>query len=414
MNAKWVATIGLFLSLLLMTSGPNAQTLNLSGYVRNVTGVLMEGDHAYSVLQNTLSLNLEHSRGNAAFKANPYLVVDSDKELELGLREAYLDIYFDSLDLRIGKQQIIWGKGDGVFITDIISPKDLREFLLPDFDEIRIGITALKMDYYLRDHTFEMVWVPAFTPTHMPEENSIWRVTPDFPIQPAFDYSEKEVEGILKNSELFVKYAALTSRVDFEIMAGTAWDDDPTLHTAKTVDPITKQLTSLSVTPKHHRLTLFGGSVSVPAGGFVFRGEGAYYRDKYFQSSDPLLSDGVLRKNYFHVLLGTDYTLWDVRLSAQFIQQAILNYDEQIVQDEFENTMTFLASKDFLRETLRVEWFSYLGLNHRDALIRPKITYDLADGFEILLGANIFVGSEGRFGQYDDNDMGVAKVKYSF
>jgi len=413
MNLRRGAAIGLFLSVLWISSGLNAQTLNLSGYVRNYTGVLSEGDHAYSILQNTLSLDFEHSRGNAAFKANPYLVHNSGKELELGLREAYLDIYFNSIDLRIGKQQIIWGKADGVFITDIISPKDLREFLLPDFDEIRIGITALKADYYLRDHTFEMVWVPAFTPTKMPEENSIWRVTPDFPIQPAFDYSEKEIEGILENSELFVKYAALTSRVDFEIMAGTAWDDDPTLHTAKTVDPITQQLTSLLVTPKHHRL-IFGGSVSVPAGGFVFRGEGAYYRDKYFQSSDPLLPDGVLKKNYLHVLLGTDYTLWEARLSAQFIQQAILTYDEQIVQDEFENTMTFLASKDFLRETLRVELFSYLGLNHQDALIRPKITYDLADGFEILLGANIFVGTEGKFGQYDDNDMVVAKVKYSF
>ncbi len=413
MNAKWVTTIVLLLSLILMASGPNAQTLNLSGYVRNYTGVLTEGDHAYSILQNTLSLNFEHSRGNVAFKANPYLYHYSDKDLELGLREAYLDIYFDSIDLRIGKQQIIWGKADGVFITDIISPKDLREFLLPDFDEIRIGITALKMDYYPGNHTFEMVWVPAFTPTKIPEENSIWRVTPDFPIQPTFDDSEKEIKGTLENSEVFVKYAALTSRVDFEIMAGYAWDDDPTLHTAKTVDAQT-QLPSLLVTPKHHRLSLLGGSVSVPAGGFVFRSEGAYYRDKYFQSSDPLLSDGVLRKNYLHYLLGTDYTWWEVKLSAQFIRQTILNYDEQIVQDEFENTMTFLASKDFLRETLRVELFSYLGLSNQDALMRPKITYDLADGFKILAGANIFVGSEGSFGQYNDNDMVYSKVKYSF
>ena len=414
MKNKHRAAIGLFLSVLWISSSLNAQSLNLSGYVRNGTGVLTQGDHAYSMLQNTLSLNLEHSRGNVAFKANPYLYHYSDRDLELGLREAYLDIYFDSIDLRIGKQQIIWGKADGVFITDIISPKDLREFLLPDFDEIRIGITALKADYYLGNHTVELVWIPAFTPTRMPEENSIWRATPDFPIQPAFDYSEKEIKETLENSEVFAKYSALTSMIDFEIMAGYAWDDDPTLHTAKTMDPITKQVTSLLVTPKHHRLSLLGGSVSVPAGGFVFRSEGAYYRDKYFQSSDPNLSDGVLKKNYLHVLLGTDYTLWEVKLSAQFIQQAILSYDEQIVQDEFENTMTFLASKDFLRETLRVEWFSYLGLNHRDALIRPRITYNLADGFEIRTGANIFVGSEGKFGQYDDNDMVVAKVKYSF
>ena len=73
-----------------------------------------------------------------------------------------------------------------------------------------------------------------------------------------------------------------------------------------------------------------------------------------------------------------------------------------------------MARKDFLRETLHLELFSYIGLNNSDALIRPKITYDLADGFEISVGANIFVGNEGRFGQYYDNDMAYIKVKFSF
>ena len=54
------------------------------------------------------------------------------------------------------------------------------------------------------------------------------------------------------------------------------------------------------------------------------------------------------------------------------------------------------------------------GVVEGDALIRPKVRYDLADGFEILAGANFFVGDEGQFGQYDDNDMLYAKITYSF
>ena len=76
--------------------------------------------------------------------------------------------------------------------------------------------------------------------------------------------------------------------------------------------------------------------------------------------------------------------------------------------------MTFLARKDFLRETLFFELFTYIGLNNGDSLVRLKATYNLVDGFEILLGANIFTGSEGRFGQYNDNDMLYMKFKYSF
>ncbi len=91
-----------------------------------------------------------------------------------------------------------------------------------------------------------------------------------------------------------------------------------------------------------------------------------------------------------------------------------MDYDESINNDEFENTMTVLASKNFLRETLWLELFSYIGLNNSDMLIRPKVTYDLADGFELLLGSNIFIGDEGGFGQYDNNDMIYSKIKYSF
>jgi hypothetical protein len=407
-------TFKTFLILLFYAGSVSAQSLSFTGYARTYPGVLLNGDNEYSILQNTLNLNIEHSRDMVAFKANPYFYHYSDKELEIGLREAYMDIFFESMDVRIGKQQIIWGKADGVFITDIISPKNLSEFLLRDFDEIRMGVTAVKIDYYLGDNTFEFVWLPVFTPTQMPDENSIWFPQLDFPLQPQFDNSSREVKGSLENSELFAKYSALTSLIDFEIMAGYAWDDDLTMHIGKTIDPQTQKLTALTVTPRHHRLTLGGGSFSTTLGLLVLRGEGAYYSGKYFNSADPMLTDAVVQKDYIHYLLGIDYTLWDINLSNQFIQQAILDYDETIDQDEFENTMTFLARHDFLRETLTLELFSYIGLNNSDMLIRPRIIYDLVDGFEIQFGANIFTGKEGSFGQYDKNDMLYAKVKYSF
>ena len=178
-------------------------------------------------------------------------------------------------------------------------------------------------------------------------------------------------------------------------MAGYVWDDDPTMHIRKTMDPQTMQLTGLTVTPQYHRLGIGGGSFSSTLGPFVVRGEGAWYAGKYFNIADPEVTDAVVKKDYLHYLIGVDYTLWDIKLSGQFIQQAILEYDEAIEQDEFDNTATFLARRDFLRETLTLELFTYVGLNNNDALIRPRIYYDLADGLEILLGANLFLGDEG-------------------
>lgn len=397
-----------------------SQSLDVTGYVRHYSGILVQEEGPYASIRNTFDLTVEHSRSRAAFYVNPYLYhnpsefSDTNSDLEIGLRQAYMDVYFDALDLRLGKQQIIWGKADGVFITDVVTPKDMREFLLPDFEEIRVGVTALKLDYYRGDQTFEAVWVPVFTPTQKPEPESIWFAAPGFPILPDMDTSQEAVEKTFGNSEVFARYSFLGSAFDFELMAGYAWDDDPTMHTIKTLDPVTHQLTSLTVTPQHHRVALGGGSFSTTFGGVVVRGEGAYYSGKYFSSSDPQLPEGVVEKDYAHYLLGVDHTILGVDVSMQFIQQAILEYDDQMTDDQFENTVTLLFSKMFLRDTLRLEVFSYIGLNDSGALIRPKVVYDLADGFEILAGANLFVGDDGKFGQYDENDMLYAKITYSF
>ncbi len=404
----------ILLIILLSVVSLTADTTSFTGYVRNYTGMLFT-DTSFAMLQNTFSLNIENSKNKVAFKVNPYINHYQNEELEIGLRQAYLDIFFNSMDIRIGKQQIIWGKADGVFITDVISPKDLREFLLPDFDEIRMGVTAIKIDYYMGNNTLEFVYVPSFSATRMPEQDSIWMPEMDFPIQPIFDYSQKEVDQSVNNSEIFLKYSVLSSSIDFEIMGGYMWDDDPTLHVTKTIDPLTSQLASMRVTPQHHRLGLFGGSFSSTLGGFVIRGESAYYSGKYFQTTDPMALDSIIEKNYIHYLIGADFTLAGIKMSTQFIQQVILDYNEPILKDQFENTMTFLARKDFLRETLALELFAYIGLNKGDSLVRIKATYKLVDGFDILLGANIFSGdTKGSFGQYGNNDMLYMKVKYSF
>ncbi len=410
----WVRFAVLF--LLLLSGLVSAQGLTFNGYVRNYTAVLLQGDNEYSIVQNTLNLNLEHSRDMVALKANPFIYQYPDKEMQIGLREAYMDIFFESVDIRIGKQQIIWGKADGVFITDIVSPKDLSEFLLRDFDEIRMGVTSAKFDYYLGDNTFELVWLPVFSPTLMPGKETIWFPQMDFQAPPNIplhiDIKDPEaIKGSLENSELFAKYSAMTSLVDFEIMAGYAWDDDPTMHITQTMDTTGLHLL---INPRYHRLGIAGGSFSTTLGPVVMRGEGAYYAGKYFNTTDPMAKDKLVKKDYLHYLVGLDYSLWEIKLSAQFIQQAILDYEKEIDQDDYENTVTFLARRDFLRETLTLELFSYIGLNNEDALIRPRILYDLTDGFEVQLGANIFTGSSGNFGQYDDNDMVYAKFKYSF
>ncbi|MCP5062388.1 MAG: hypothetical protein GY936_07995 [Ignavibacteriae bacterium] len=394
------------------------QDLDFSGYVRNYSGMLAgNGSTDFVILQNTFSLNIEKRFDNSAFKINLLTYHDNSDSLTFTLREAYLDLYFDDFDLRVGKQQIVWGKADGVFITDIVSPKNLFQFLLPEFDEIRIGVIGAKFDYYIGDNTFELVWLSVFSPTILPRSNSIWAPELSFAVPHTFDYSQQNVNASLENSEIFAKYSALTEHIDFEIMAGYMWDDDPTMYSS--LPPNVSSIMNLTLTPEHNRITLGGGSFSTTLGPLVLRGEGAYYLGKKFNSTNLMVNNGVIEKDYIHYMIGTDFNLFDINFSTQFIQKAIIDYDEVIApnvlfKDEFNNMMTFLARYSTLNETLDLEFFSYYDFEYDGALIRPRMLYDYSDAINLQLGANIFTGTEGSFGQYNKNDMIYGKIIYSF
>lgn len=395
-----------------------AQNTEFSGYMRNYTGVLYNNGEL-SILQNTFNFDISKTAEKVGFKINPMLYHYWADSLDLNLREAYLDLYFKNFDIRVGKQQIVWGKADGVFITDVVSPLNLSEFLLPDFDEIRTGVNAVKSDYYIGGNTLEVIWIPQFTPAKIPQPGSIWYIQPEFPAPATFDWSESEIKPSLENSEFFAKYSMVTSAIDFEIMGGYTWDDMPTMHIQKEfgINTTTGQpyLQGLNITPKYHRLYLAGGSFSTEIKGIILRGEGAYYNGKSFQTENPVAVDALTEKDYLHYLAGIDFNIGNVKLSTQFIQEYILNYEKEILNDEFLNTMTFLARYDTPDNLIHLELFSYVGLTDGDALIRPKITYDFDDSFSVLLGSNIFVGDrDGRFGQYQDNSMIYFKLKYNF
>jgi hypothetical protein len=145
----------------------------------------------------------------------------------------------------------------------------------------------------------------------------------------------------------------------------------------------------------------------------VVRAEAAWYFNKKF-AADDLSLNGINEKDYVHYLIGYDHSWYGINISLQFIQEYIRDYEDNIRNDEFSNTMTCLLSEDFWRETMRLEMFAYYGMNDNDALLRPKIVYDLADGVQVQIGANIFVGDDGNFGQYNKNDLIYLKARYDF
>ena len=77
------------------------------------------------------------------------------------LREAYIDTNLGDFDIRLGKQQVVWGKADGVKFLDIINPTDFREWAQNTMEDSRIPLWMGVVEKDLGNNdSLQFVWVP--------------------------------------------------------------------------------------------------------------------------------------------------------------------------------------------------------------------------------------------------------------
>lgn len=98
------------------------------------------------------------------------------------IREFYVDAEIGDLWLRIGKQQIVWGKTDFFRMQDIINPVDFGSHLFFDsFEDIRIPQWIASFQYKtgtlgpLEDTALQIVWnFDRFRPVGLGSPNQAW------------------------------------------------------------------------------------------------------------------------------------------------------------------------------------------------------------------------------------------------
>ena len=95
-------------------------------------------------------------------------------------REFYVDYNIPQMDLRIGKQMIVWGEIDGFRLLDLVNPFDLREFILDDYEDSRIPQWSVDLKWrFLEDKPdqyLEFIWIPDFEANQIMKEGSQWEV----------------------------------------------------------------------------------------------------------------------------------------------------------------------------------------------------------------------------------------------
>jgi len=343
------------------------------------------------------------------------------------LDEAYIDYFSANFDLRLGKQIIVWGKADGINPTDNITPWDFSDIL--DTDDERIGVVGLKTDFYIGNWSLEGVVVPTFTPSVLPPQNSRW--FPEFPsmipnpyypvlgppfLQATYAFLEPMLpDANFQSAQLAGKISSSVGGWDFSLSYYYGYDDLPTYRQSQSLEG--DSLVVL-LQPRYFHRDALGGDFATALGKWGLRGEAAY-----FFTADPDGSDPEIDDPYFQYVIGIDRTLSNVIgdnnlfVLMQWIQE-IPKFDTGYHIYDLNHIFQKSISVKLEYESGAFSKISLEGvynLKKGDYYIHPGFSYQLSDGVELKLTADILGGdSDSFFGSFRDNKRLQARMKYSF
>jgi len=417
---------------------PIFSNVAVNGYIENESAFQLRSPEKFSKIQNLLELELVgdlmdwgelHLLTWVLYDAVydiyaedfPEDIIDEYRSnftahapMDQIFREVYVDMFFESMDVRLGKQQVIWGEATGLRITDVVNPQDFREFILDDFTDSRIPLWMAKLTYYVGDYTFTGLWIPFFEPDRPALSGSTWEWTFNRILPPAgvtvAVHDADEPDTTWENAEYGARISGLVSGWNITLSYLYAWDDMPSRHIR--FDPRASQLI---VDPRFHRLMVYGFTFANAFGPFVPRGEFSYYTGKMYNTANPMAVDGLVKRDFLYYMIGTDYSLSTHLFNFQFIQKIILDYENAIYEARVQNNFSFWWQGKLLNETLKPELLLIYDANEDGWLIRPKIAYDLTDKITVTAGFDIFSGpARSFFGQFDANDRIYTEIKYGF
>lgn len=339
--------------------------------------------------------------------------VRKDRRRDFELRETYLDIApGGDWEFRLGRQHIVWGEVPGLFFADVVSAKDLREFVLPEFDALRIPQWAARAEYFQADTHFEAVWIP------WPTVDRIGKPGNDFypypPVASGFlpqFQAEQKPSRKLSNSNLGLRMSTLQNGWDLSAFAYRAFDNEATFYR----DVVNGPVPTFVYTPQHGRITQLGGTVTKDLGDAVLKMEVIGTRGKGFSVQGVTDIDGVAKLDLVDYLVGLDFTLpADSRMNVYFFQRYFTKYETGVVPDRTESGLTLLLSHK-VSSALELQALFITSLNRSDWIFRPKATWNFAKNWRLNVGADVLHGPQlGFFGRYAEQDRVYADLRYSF
>lgn len=459
MERKIIIVFILLLTCAVSSSAFAGERLSLGGYLKNETSLGLDTFDEVSKFKNILQISGEYQFNEnwAIFVSGKYwydAVYDWYDKYDpaqhyMGhiqradwVRDCYIDYTSDRLDIRLGKQQVVWGQADGIPILDRVNPFDLTEYWLQDFRDLRIPLWMVNIKYSPKiDSILQILIIPDF------EQST--SAPPDAPLAfrsyKKFDAYKKakQAAGGTVNTDVYFPAKKFKNST-----FGLQWMDrigelEYTLnylygyyYSARTLylsgnPSVAPGPVSYGRLFKLYRL--YGGSFNRtftnpgPLQGITLRGDIAYYNDEPTYYGVDGSSKGFNRWDNFFWLIGLDkYVVTNWIVSFQFAQYILekakpgvgnwvsLNAYTYGPQDRVENIFSLKVATDFMHDRVKPE-VMWTWTDDNQGRVSPKLNYEIRDNLLLTLGIHYFYGDEkDSNGQYRDVSQAYLNLKYTF
>ena len=301
----------------------------------------------------------------------------------------------------------------GLFFADVVSAKDLREFILPDFDELRIPQWAGRAEYFKGDFHAEAIWIP------VPSYDNIGKPGAEFfpaapPPPPGYATlydNEQFPRRRLSKTNYGLRLSTLSNGWDMSGFYYRSQDAQPTYYR----QIVTVPEPAFVYQARHDEIDQVGGTLAKDLGPAVFKAETVYTRGRSYNVLRLTDDNGVVRQNTLDLVGGLDFALpSDTRLNLQLFNRTFFNHDPDIIFKRNESGFSVLLNRK-LSDRLQAEVLYIESLDRSDWMLRPRVIWDMQANWRLIFGVDVFHGPPlGLFGQFNNRDRVYTEVRYSF
>jgi hypothetical protein len=325
-------------------------------------------------------------------------------------REAYAEGSAGPADVRAGRQILIWGVGDYLFINDVFA-KDWGAFFSGrPVEYLRVPQDAVKLDLGTTGLSAEIVAIPLFQSDKLPLRNRFVQFDPF----PGVARTTQQPRLAFQNTEVAARIYGTTWGFDSALYLYRGFFRMPTLLPDRTTAPTL-------ITESFPRLAVYGASMRGNALGGVVSAEVGYYDSL----DDQAGRNPSIPNSSFRYLTGYQRQLWeDFTIGLQYYGEQMFQYDAYRAalsegfpgQDQHRQLLTLRLTQLFWNQTLRVGLFSFYSPTDQDYYLIPEVRYSVTDNLWMSATGNVFGGRRATtfFGQFDPDDNLAVTVRYEF